>query len=266
VGAEIQVSQEITPYQGNCSTPDSVSWTKTYASIQGAFPFLKDGQIRDFDDPGAINRNPRTAIAFNDQYIYFIVVDGRDLTHSVGMSIHELALFTKNTLGATSGVAQDGGGSSTMVINGVVVNNTYCNIYTCGEYYKRYLPLTMRNANKVQAVQSHEDWIVSSPAGVERTVANGMLMVVVQPAAYSTAFVPGDQVSTLNNVELRLGPGTNFASISTIPQGTHGLIAEQMNNLEGVQAKSNYWWYVNFNNVLGWVPQSAITRLAAGGE
>jgi hypothetical protein len=266
VGAEIQVSQEITPYKSNCSTPDSISWTKTYASIQGAFPFLKDGQIRDFDDPGAINRNPRTAIAFNDQYIYFIVVDGRDLTHSVGMSIHELALFTKNTLGATSGVAQDGGGSSTMVINGVVVNNTYCNIYTCGEYYKRYLPLTMRNANKVQAVQSHEDWIVSSPAGVERTVANGMLMVVVQPAAYSTVFVPGDQVSTLNNVELRLGPGTNFASISTIPQGTHGLIAEQMNNLEGVQAKSNYWWYVNFNNVMGWVPQSAITRLVAGGE
>ena len=135
VGDEIHVSQEITSYEADCSTPLPLSWTKTFASVQGAFFFLKDGQIRDFDDPGATEQHPRTAIAYNDQYIFFVVVDGRDSQHSLGMSIHELAVFTRDTLGATRGVAQDGGGSSTMVINGQVINNTYCNIYSCmGEY------------------------------------------------------------------------------------------------------------------------------------
>jgi len=159
-------------------------------------------------------------------------------------------------------VAQDGGGSSTMVINGVVVNNTFCNINFCGGYYKRYIPLAMREANKQQADQPHELDVISSPAGVERPVANGMLMLVAQPGAYSTAFAPGDQVSTIINVELRLGPGTNFASYTTIPQGTQGVIAEQMNDLEGVQAKSNYWWYVNFGGNYGWVPQGSLAHLA----
>ena len=131
VGSEVRVSQEITSYEYDCSTPLPLSWTKTYASIQGAYFFLKDGQIREFYDPGATERNPRTAIAFNDQYIFFFVVDGREIYHSVGMTIHELALFARDVLGATQGVAQDGGGSSTLVINGQVVNNTYCNIYSC---------------------------------------------------------------------------------------------------------------------------------------
>jgi hypothetical protein len=101
VGSEIHVSQEITSFEYDCETPYELSWAKTYASLQGAFFFLKNGQIREFpDDPGAVNRRPRTAIAFNDQYIYFVVVDGRDLYHSVGMTINELALFTRDTLGA----------------------------------------------------------------------------------------------------------------------------------------------------------------------
>ena len=95
VGSEIRVSQEITSYLADCSTPYALSWTKTYASIQGAFFFLKAGQIRDFADPGATERNPRTAILYDDQYIYFLVVDGRDVYHSVGMTIHELALFAR---------------------------------------------------------------------------------------------------------------------------------------------------------------------------
>jgi hypothetical protein len=159
-------------------------------------------------------------------------------------------------------VAQDGGGSSTMVINGLVVNNTFCNIYSCGGNYKKYIPIVMRDANNLQTGKPLESDIISSPAGIERAVANGMLMLVAQSGEYSTAFVPGDQVSTIINVEIRLGPGTNFASFTTIPQGTHGVIADQMNDLEGVQAKSNYWWYVNFNGVYGWVPQGALAHLA----
>jgi len=181
IGSEVRVSQEITSYLSNCSTPYPLSWTKTFASIQGAFFFLKDGQIREFnDDPGATNRHPRTAIAFNEQYIYFIVVDGRDTQHSLGMSINELALFSRDTLGATWGVAQDGGGSSTMVIHGQVINNTYCNIYSCMGEFKTYLPFVSRSSQQGQAVAPAESDIIQSAAGIERAVANGMLMVINQ--------------------------------------------------------------------------------------
>ncbi len=260
VGSEIRVSQEITSYLDDCTTPYALSWTKTYASIQGAFFFLKAGQIRDFEDPGATERNPRTAILYNDQYIYFLVVDGRDLYHSVGMTIHELALFARDTLGASWGVAQDGGGSSTMVINGLVVNNTYCNIYGCQWKYQTFLPLVERNSQHGQTVVPTVKDVISSPAGIERAVRNGMLMVIAQPGAYSTAFMPGDAVTTTYAVEMRLGPGTNYASFSTVPMGTHGTIIEQMNNLDGVLAKSAYWWYVNFGSISGWVPEGALAN------
>ena len=259
VGSEIRISQEITSYKDDCSTPLPLSWTKTYASIQGAFFFLRDGQIRDFDDPGATNRNPRTAIAFNDQYIYFIVVDGRNFHHSVGMTINELAVFARDVLGATSGVAQDGGGSSTMVINGLVVNNTYCNIYSCHWNYTAYIPLVGRYSQKGQSVPIASD-IITSPAGIERAVANGMLMVIAQPGVYSTTFTPGDPVTIISDTEVRLGPGTNYASFSIVPTGTHGSIVDQMNGLDGVLAKSTYWWYVNFGGVIGWVPEGALAN------
>jgi hypothetical protein len=260
VGDEIRISQEITSYDYDCSTPNLLSWTKTYASIQGAFFFLKDGQIRQFNDPGATERNPRTAIAYNGQYIFFLVVDGRDVHHSVGMTIDEMALFARDTLGASYGVAQDGGGSSTMVINGQVVNNTYCNIYSCNWKYATYLPLVKRNNNGGQSVLPTEPDVISSPAGIERAVANGMLMVLAQPGEYSTTFMPGDPVTTTVDTEVRLGPGTNYDSFTIVPKGAHGSIVEQINGLDGVLAKSTYWWYVNLAGVTGWVPEGALAN------
>jgi hypothetical protein len=257
VGSEIHVSQEITSYEDDCSTPNGLDWTKTYSSIQGAFFFLKNSQIRDFDDPGATERNPRTAIAYNDQYIFFIVVDGRDIKYSIGMTIHELALFARDTLGATSGVAQDGGGSSTMVINSEVMNNTFCNEYYCKNY--AYLPLVTRKNPAEQAVSPTASNTISSPSVHERAVANGMLMVIALPGEYSSTFSPGDAVTTVANTGLRLGPGTNYASFTTIPTGTHGTILDQTNDLNGILAKGSYWWYVNFSGVAGWVREGAIT-------
>ena len=264
IGDEIRISQEITSYEYDCVTPYNLSWSKTYASIQGAFFYLKNGQVREFDDPGAIRRNPRTAIAFNDQYIYYIVVDGRDVYHSVGMTITELAVFTRDTLGANWGVALDGGGSSTMAINGQVVNNTYCNIYSCAG--NTYLPILTRDGHNGQYTAPAGREGTNSVAITERPVANGMLMVAVQPAAYSTAFTPGDPVITTSEAELRLGPGTNYDSFTTLPNGTQGTIVQQMNGLDGVLAKSAYWWYVDFGGVAGWVPEGAIAYQVLGSD
>jgi hypothetical protein len=165
-GTEVQISQEITHYEEGCSPPLSPSgWTKAYSSIGGSFVFLKEGEIQAFDDPGATARHPRTAIAFNDDYIYFIVVDGRDVKESIGVTIQELAQFTLDeSIQATWGIAQDGGGSSTMVVNGEVKNDTYCNNYVCNYY--TYLPV-------IRAVGNTGDPVDRT---YQRLVANGMMV------------------------------------------------------------------------------------------
>ena len=69
----------------------------------------------------AMASNPRTAIAVLGELHYaFIVADGRT-DRSDGMSLHELAEFIQR-LGAESAYNLDGGGSSTMVFQGEIIN------------------------------------------------------------------------------------------------------------------------------------------------
>lgn len=66
--------------------------------------------------------NPRTAIGVIDDLHYlFVVSDGRT-SESAGLSLHELAAFMQQ-LGATTAYNLDGGGSSTMVFGGEIINN-----------------------------------------------------------------------------------------------------------------------------------------------
>ncbi len=66
--------------------------------------------------------NPRTAIAVIDELHYlFVVSDGRT-EESEGLSLYELASFLQSK-GVQTAYNLDGGGSSTMVFNGRVVNN-----------------------------------------------------------------------------------------------------------------------------------------------
>ena len=67
-------------------------------------------------------RNPRTGVgATADGRLLLVTVDGRQAGHSVGMTLREFAeLFV--ALGAQSAINLDGGGSTTMVLDGTVVN------------------------------------------------------------------------------------------------------------------------------------------------
>jgi hypothetical protein len=67
------------------------------------------------------SRAPRTVLAWNTSYWYQVVCDGR-AANSVGMTFQEMADFLIGTLGATEAVNFDGGGSSTMVVNGTIRN------------------------------------------------------------------------------------------------------------------------------------------------
>ena len=66
--------------------------------------------------------NPRTAIAVIDElHVLLVVSDGRT-KESEGLSLYELAAFLQSK-GVQTAYKLDGGGSSTMVFNGRVVNN-----------------------------------------------------------------------------------------------------------------------------------------------
>ena len=66
--------------------------------------------------------NPRTAIAVIDElHVLLVVSDGRT-KESEGLSLYELAVFLQSK-GVQTAYNLDGGGSSTMVFNGRVVNN-----------------------------------------------------------------------------------------------------------------------------------------------
>ena len=70
----------------------------------------------------AKSSNPRTAIGVIDDLHYvFVVSDGRT-DESEGLSLYQLAQFMAG-LGVRTAYNLDGGGSSTMVFNGTVINN-----------------------------------------------------------------------------------------------------------------------------------------------
>ena len=71
----------------------------------------------------SVTRHPRTGVGFSrdSATIYFITVDGRSESSS-GMSLGELASLMQS-LGVAQGLNLDGGGSTTLVIRGHVVNH-----------------------------------------------------------------------------------------------------------------------------------------------
>lgn len=221
VGDVIRFQFEIHDYgtDGQVPTPPS-DWTKAYTSI-GCFAYvLKNGIVPSADwasNTGAIIRNPRTAVAFNDNYVFFVVCDGRSAS-SVGMTYTELGNFCLNKLGAMWATNQDGGGSSAIWVNGQIKN-------------------------------------VPSD-GSQRAVANGLMMVVVQPKVQTSTFATAQLVTTSGSSNVRLGPGTNYGILTTVAGGTQGQIVAHA--LNGVQAKGYNWWRVNFGGNIGWVAESLL--------
>ncbi|MBI4578947.1 MAG: immunoglobulin domain-containing protein [Planctomycetes bacterium] len=231
VGSQVRIFQELIEtneptVQGTnaCQTETGVNWSNVFASINSNYHFLKNNVVRVPDAvahpsyQGYVNLNPRTAICWNPGYVFFVVCDGRS-SQSVGMSCATLGEWAKSTLGATDGVNLDGGGSSTMVVNGSVVNNP--------------------------------------SDGSERSVCNGVMMVNVQPKLQSAQFTAGQTVHTLGPANCRLGPGTNYGIITTLSSGAQGAILTHA--IMGVYAKGYYWWKCDFGGTIGWVAQSLLT-------
>ena len=223
-GDVLSFSLEIRHYEPDCRTPSTFDWVGTYTSIGGTLPFLREGKIIPFQDEGASQKHPRTAVCFNDDWFYFVVVDGRNSSYSVGMTIPELASFCKDQLEATWGVNEDGGGSSTLWVNGEVINQP-----------------------------SGED---------ERRVANSLMIVSVAPMQRSAALSSGSSVVPRYATNLHLGPGTNYPAITSVAEGIEGVVLPNLAGLNGVFAKGTYWWKVSFAGTEGWVDEASLDIIA----
>jgi len=90
---------------------------KIYHALSGDRMLLQGGEvISDLDDTEI---DPRTAVGTNrnGRFVFLVVVDGRQPFYSEGATFTELAELLRE-LGAFYAMSLDGGGSSTMVIDG----------------------------------------------------------------------------------------------------------------------------------------------------
>lgn len=90
---------------------------RVHHAISGDRMLMLGGEIVDGLDDEDID--PRTAIGVNrnGRWVYLVVVDGRQPFYSAGASLQELADLMKD-LGAFYAMNLDGGGSSTLVVQG----------------------------------------------------------------------------------------------------------------------------------------------------
>jgi Phosphodiester glycosidase len=104
-----------------------VSWSfgwRGVVDVLGGYPrLLHDGTIEVGNCSSSLcQRNPRTGVGWTaDGKILMVVVDGRQSGYSVGMTLLEFAQAFQY-LGAVTAMNLDGGGSSTMVVKGIIRN------------------------------------------------------------------------------------------------------------------------------------------------
>ena len=104
-------------------------WARARNAVSGAGLLVLDGRdVNDWSEEGLsagfdTTRHPRTMIGVDaDEAIWLVTVDGRQPALSLGMTFTELQALS-HRLGLRSALNLDGGGSTTMVVRGNIVNH-----------------------------------------------------------------------------------------------------------------------------------------------
>ncbi len=83
---------------------------------------VAEHRLEQFADSFATARHPRTGVGLRGTEVVLVTVDGRQPGYSAGMTLPEFAQFFVD-LGCTEAMNLDGGGSTTMVVRGRIVNS-----------------------------------------------------------------------------------------------------------------------------------------------
>lgn len=189
-GAEVLVRLE--------ASPDAVE------SVGGSPILVKDGRRWFSDEPRDFfsKRHPRTAVGWNDAGdVWLVTVDGRKPGLSEGMTMRELAQLMID-LGATGAINLDGGGSTTFVAGGTVLNRPSDTMVQRGL------------GTKVVRQPATGDRVV---AAVERPVASALAVVPVGAVGEAAApALPAD----LGRVQTIPLPTRSAADPASVPDGS----------------------------------------------
>ncbi|MEW6208354.1 MAG: phosphodiester glycosidase family protein [Acidobacteriota bacterium] len=125
LGARVQLVAKIEPVDKNQRS----AWRRAVYIVGGGPQLIRNGRIDITSDREGINQkfvtdlHPRTAIAsLGAGRILLVAVDGRQPDLSAGMSLEEIARLLLE-FGARDAINLDGGGSTTMVVAGKIVNS-----------------------------------------------------------------------------------------------------------------------------------------------
>lgn len=102
------------------STATVPALTGVRTAIGGGPTLVAGGRAKEWT--GIRLRHPRTAIGWNRDHLFLVVIDGRQLRVSAGMTFPELADYLVK-LGCEEAIALDGGGSATCWVYGNVMNS-----------------------------------------------------------------------------------------------------------------------------------------------
>jgi hypothetical protein len=123
-GAEIALTVTYEPIEG-----EPKPWSMAQDIVGGAGLLIRDGKdvtdwsMEAFNRGFAEGRHPRTLIGTAaDGAIWLVTVDGRQPQLSVGMTLEELRTLARR-LGLVNALNLDGGGSTTMWVQGQVLNS-----------------------------------------------------------------------------------------------------------------------------------------------
>jgi hypothetical protein len=123
-GTRVELETSYTSLEGATE-----EWTHADAIVGGAGLLIRDGQpVRDWTAEQlapsfVVTRHPRTLIGSHpDGSLWLVTVDGRQPQLSAGMSLGELQALAVR-LGLRHALNLDGGGSTTMWVQGHVVNS-----------------------------------------------------------------------------------------------------------------------------------------------
>ena len=123
-GAPVELDTIYTAIEGS-----DRDWARADAIVGGAGLLLHDGRIvsdwkmEQFTPTFAAMRHPRTLIGTHaDGAVWLVTVDGRQPKLSAGMSLAELRALARR-LGLRHALNLDGGGSTTMWVDGKIVNS-----------------------------------------------------------------------------------------------------------------------------------------------
>lgn len=124
-GTRLRMQSRLEPVQ-----KETKDWWKKASYVVGGGPQLvKEGRVAITFEAEKVapkfvsDRHPRTAIAkLSDGRVLLATVDGRQPGVSIGMSLPELAELVLE-FGAREAINLDGGGSTTMLVNGKLVNS-----------------------------------------------------------------------------------------------------------------------------------------------